>query len=109
MVARAVDERDRSVVMRHEEFTIGEAFWTTTGPYRCTDVGTRTIVAVQMGPRPIVHHESLGDEHLATTVVVDDPSWLNGPPYAVAETVFDEDDLDGCYRTEAEMRATQDD
>lgn len=94
--------------MRHEEFAIGETFWTTTGPYRCTDVGTRTIVAVQTGPRAIIQQESVGDERRATTVVVDDPSWLNGPPYAVAEMVFDEDDLDGCYRTEAEMLATQD-
>jgi hypothetical protein len=30
---------------------------------------------------------------------------LNGPPYGVAEIVFDEDDLIACYRTEAEMRA----
>jgi hypothetical protein len=22
--------------------------------------------------------------------------WLNGPPYAVAESVFDEDDFEGC-------------
>ena len=84
--------------MRHEDFTIGEAFWTAGGPYRCTDVGTRTIVAVHLGPRMIVQQESVGDEHRATTVVVDDPSWLNGPPYAVAEVVFDEDDLADCYR-----------
>jgi hypothetical protein len=56
----------------------------------------------------IVQRESLGDER-GTTVVVDDPSWLNGPPYAAAEMVFDEDDLAGCYRTETEMRARQDD
>jgi hypothetical protein len=37
--------------------------------------------------------------------IADDPSWLNGPPYAVAELVFDENDLAGCYRTEAEIRA----
>jgi hypothetical protein len=30
------------------------------------------------------------DEHL------DDPSWYNGPPYAVAECVFDEYDQEGC-------------
>jgi hypothetical protein len=93
--------------MRHEEVTIGETFWTATGPCRCTDVGTRTIVAVQMGPRAIVQQESVGDDHRSTTVVVDDPSWLNGPPYAVVEVVFDEDDLAGCYRTEAEMRGAE--
>ena len=95
--------------MRPEDFTIGETFWATAGPYRCTDVGTRTIVAVHIGPRAIVQQESVGDEHRATRVVVDDPSWLNGPPYAVVEVVFDEDDLAGCYRTEAEMRTAQGD
>ncbi len=28
--------------------------------------------------------------------MVNDPSWFNGPPYAVAECVFDEDDIEGC-------------
>ena len=92
--------------MRHGDFTIGETFWATAGPYRCTDVGTRTIVAVHLGPIVIVQQESVGDEHRSRTVAVDDPSWLNGPPYAVVEMVFDEDDLEGCYRTEAEMRAS---
>lgn len=91
--------------MRHEDFSIGETFWTSAGPHRCTDVGTRTIVAVHTGPQIIVQQESVGDERRSTTVVSDDPSWLNGPPYAVAEVVFDEDDLAVCYRTEAEMRA----
>jgi hypothetical protein len=95
--------------MRHEEFVIGEAFWTATGAHRCTDVGTRTIVAVKMGPRAIVRQESVGDERRSATVIIDDPSWLNGPPYAVAELVFDENDLAGCYRTEAEIRVTHDD
>jgi hypothetical protein len=94
--------------MRHEEFIIGQTFWTATGPHRCTDVGTRTIVAVHMGPRTIVQRESL-DHEPGTTVVVDDPGWLNGPPYAAAEMVFDEDDLAGCYRTETDMRARQHD
>jgi len=26
--------------------------------------------------------------------------WFNGPPYAVAEIVFDEDDLEGCSLTQ---------
>ena len=66
-------------------------------------------MAVHLGPRVIVQQESVGDEHRATPVVVDDPSWLNGPPYAVAEVVFDEDDLADCYGTEADLRAAQGD
>ncbi|HJY34937.1 MAG TPA: hypothetical protein VJ260_08790 [Vicinamibacterales bacterium] len=34
--------------MEHSDFHIGEAFWTATGEWRCTDVGTRTIVAVKI-------------------------------------------------------------
>jgi len=44
---------------------------------RCTDIGTRVIVAIRIDDHP------------------DDPSWYNGPPYAVAESVFDEYDQQG--------------
>lgn len=63
--------------MTFDEFRIGMEFYTHTGKWRCTDVGTRVIVAIRLD------HE-------------DDPSWYNGPPYAVAESVFDEDDFEGC-------------
>ncbi len=38
-----------------------------------------------------------------TKRIDDDPSWLNGPPYTVEEVVFDENELLGCFRTEAEL------
>lgn len=63
--------------MSHAEFSIGCEFLTATGCWRCSDVGTRTIVAIK-----------LDLDH--------DPSWYSVPPYAVAEHVFDEYDLDGC-------------
>ena len=63
--------------MRLEDFKIGYEFKTETGTWRCTDVGTRTIIAIK-----ISDHE--------------DASWFSGPPYAVAETVFDEDDREIC-------------
>lgn len=61
--------------MRHADFVIGCEFRCGGRAWRCTDVGTRTIVAVQLG-QPT--------------------SWYAGPPYAVVETVFDENDLPGC-------------
>lgn len=64
--------------MEHSDFGIGKEFRTETGTWRCTDIGTRTIIAIKVSDR-------------------DDPSWFNGPPYAVAEIVFDEDDLEGCW------------
>ena len=60
--------------MKHSDFQIGLEFYSATGKWRCTDVGTRVIVAIKLE----------GDKR----------NWI-GPPYSVAETVFDEYDLDG--------------
>ncbi|MFX1684898.1 DUF29 domain-containing protein [Paraburkholderia sp. A1RO-5L] len=59
----------------HDEFQIGMEFYTESGRWRCTDVGTRTIAAVKVedGPEAV-------------------------PPYSVAEHVFDEYDFGGLYR-----------
>jgi hypothetical protein len=63
-----------------------------SGPRRasfiCTDIGSRVIVAMQI-----------------TDDVRSDSSWLNGPPCALAELVFDEDDQVACYMSEAAMLA----
>ena len=59
------------------DFVVGGTFWCGGQPWRCTDIGTRVITAIKLNQD-------------------DDPSWYNGPPYAVAELVFDEDDQLGC-------------
>ena len=66
--------------MQHADFRIGLEFYTATGKWRCTDIGTRTIVAIKLD------HD-------------DDPTWYNGPPYAVQEHAFNEHDLKGCALT----------
>ena len=67
--------------MKHSDFYIGLEFFASAGfAWRCTDVGIRTITAI---------HIEEGR----------DASWYNGPPYPVAETVFDEHDLPGCHRS----------
>jgi hypothetical protein len=66
------------MAMKHEEFTIGMEFMNGGKRWRCTDKGSRTVIAICLDAHP------------------DDPSWYNGPPYAVAETVFDEYDLVTC-------------
>ncbi|MFZ1641356.1 MAG: antitoxin VbhA family protein [Candidatus Contendobacter sp.] len=63
--------------MQHTDFEIGLEFECGGRRWRSTDLGTRTVIAI-----PLEYPE--------------DPSWYNGPPYAVAETVFDEYDLEGC-------------
>jgi hypothetical protein len=74
--------------MKHSDFKIGREFLTETGRWRCTDVGKRTIAAIKLD------HD-------------DDPTWYNGPPYAVVEHVFDEYDLEGL--SPAPKRRTYDD
>jgi len=35
--------------------------------------------------------------------MTNDESWFNGPPFAVAEHVFDEHDIETCYATKEEL------
>lgn len=67
--------------MKHGDFKIGIVFKTNGGTWRCTDIGTRTVIAIK-----------IPDSH--------EVSWLNGPPYAVSEIVFDENDLEACIPNE---------
>lgn len=92
--------------MNRQDFAIGESFWTDAGEFRCTDIGTRVIVAVQCGPTAVVMVDSDGE---ISTRLDDDPSWLTGPPYAVEELVFDEDDMVVCFRTAADLAADRQD
>ncbi|CZV09937.1 hypothetical protein K1J23_04010 [Enterobacter hormaechei] len=70
--------------MKIADFQIGMRFLTCTAQlWQCTDVGIRTILAIEIDPSR--------DEH-----------WYNGPPYAVPEEVFDETSIRTCYRSEKE-------
>jgi len=55
-------------MMKRDDFQIGLEFYTGAGKWRCTDIGTRVIVAIKLDKT--------------------DESWYNGPPYAVAEAVL---------------------
>lgn len=68
--------------MKHSDFHIGLEFVAMAGFWwRCTDVGTRTITAVQLDRD-------------------DDPNWYRGPPYIAVEVVFDEHEIAACHLTE---------
>ncbi len=73
--------------MKHSEFSIGTEFYLGDATWRCTDVGTRTIAAIRIDQVTVTHSDGKGNT--TSEVVKDDPSWFNGPPYAVAESVFD--------------------
>lgn len=64
--------------MEHNEFRIGTKFFCGGSVWKCTDIGTRTILAIRL---------DLKDEF---------EGWYVGPPYHVAEHVFDEYDIVGC-------------
>ncbi len=69
--------------MKHSDFHIGLEFMGIAGFWwRCTDVGKRTIVAIQL--------------------YRDIPHWYSGPPYIAKEVVFDEHEIAACHRTEEE-------
>jgi hypothetical protein len=95
--------------MEFSDFAIGETFWTHFGAFRCTDVGTRVVVAVKLGPREIGRAEKVDGALRITKRIDGEASWLNGPPYAVEEVVLDENELLGCFRTEAERLADGED
>jgi hypothetical protein len=82
--------------MNLQEFQIGQEFWCGARRWRCTDVGTRVVAAICLEPHEVVEVSQEAGER---RYVTDDPSWFNGPPYAVAETLFDEDDQRACSKT----------
>ena len=89
-------------MMKHSDFSMGTVFWTGSGKWRCTDIGTRTIVAIHLDPVEVVQGPSEKEIYLLTEVQAAEDGWFDGPPYAVGESVFDENDLEGCYFTQEE-------
>lgn len=90
--------------MKREEFKIGHRFKCGSRVWMCTDVGTRIISAVCLTVSrandwarslPEEIQDKMWEESETSTPEVD-PSWLKGPPYALAESVFDEYDQQGC-------------
>ena len=75
-------EGGSDLAMQHADFTIGTEFETSTGQrWRCTDVGQRTILAIELRPEL-------------------DPAWFIGPPYSLEEVVFDEQDIASAFRSQ---------
>jgi len=85
--------------MKHSDFQIGTVFFTAGGKWCCTDVGTRTIAAINIGKVTAVT-SSAGGENRTTRILNEEQAkkegWFDGPPYAVAERLFDESDIEGC-------------
>jgi hypothetical protein len=85
--------------MNHNDFTIGLEFWSGKKRWRCTDTGTRVITAICLEPREMVRSEidpTDSTKRILANFISNDPRDLNGPPYAICEFVFDEDDIEAC-------------
>jgi hypothetical protein len=81
--------------VEHSGFKIGGTFWCGGTLWRCTDIGMRTIVAIRLD-HVEVGSDSLERRRVLGRAEAEAEGWFNGPPYAVAESVFDEDDIEGC-------------
>lgn len=92
--------------MEHDEFRIGLEFWMSGSQWRCTDVGTRVIVAIRIDSVDVT---TLKDgvtttRRLSRVEAEADGSFI-GPPYKVAELVIDEYDMEACSLTRDEDEA----
>ncbi len=92
--------------MDHSEFAIGRGFWCSDRRWRCTDIGRRVIVAIRVDETTVVSLDT--ETRIETSGTIDTEEaeregWFDGPPYAVAECVFDEYDLEGCTLTAQEQ------
>jgi len=87
--------------MKHEEFRIGETFWCGGRNWSCTDIGTRTIVAICLD-RVDVGSTSRELVRTLNRAEAEAGGWFNGSPYAVVEHVFDEDGIVDCSTSPTE-------
>ncbi len=78
--------------MKHSDFKMGMEFMMNEELWRVTDIGTRTIIAIRLG------NITIGGTKTRTMnrIEAEAEGWFNGPPYAVQELVFDEDDFEAC-------------
>jgi hypothetical protein len=86
--------------MRREDFYIGIEFYCNLNKYRCTDIGTRTIIAIRIDSVLVKCVNSANKQkefiHL-NQQEAEKNGWFIGPPYGIQEIVFtDEDDLPDC-------------
>ncbi len=89
--------------MQHSEFNIGGDFCCGGRQWRCTDIGTRTIIAIRIDSVEV--GSSMPERRRSLShAEAEAEGWFNGPPYAVAESVFNENDIEGCSPEPEETR-----
>ena len=85
--------------MTPKDFHIGLEFWCCGKLWRCTDIGSRVVIAISLEEHEVVSSEqdtNAPGKRIERRYMSSDPIWLDGPPYGVVEHVFDEDSLKVC-------------
>ena len=65
--------------------------------WRCTDVGSRTILAIRIDKVTVPGGRILGQAEAEAQGL------FNGPPYVLAEYCFDEEDIEGCSAVDSSV------
>lgn len=86
--------------MRQEDIAIGQDFYSDGNRWRCTDIGTRTVAAIRLDKEALTSFTGASTQRTRTLLrdEAESAGLFNGPPYAVAEVLFDEDSMEGCDR-----------
>jgi len=83
--------------VQHSQFHGGLEFWCGARRFRCTDIGSRVVIAIRVDGADIAMAENGRTEtRCLSGAEAQAQGWFSGPPYAVAECVFDENDLEAC-------------
>ncbi len=84
--------------MKHADFRIGEEFLLGSATWLVTDIGSRTIIAIQVDhvDKTTYDPETGTMRMTLTREEAKAEGWFNGPPYALHERVFDELDQKEC-------------
>lgn len=98
--------------MQLSDFTIGRKFYLAGKAYQCTDVGSRVAIGVPLNaevgsasPAELKAGTPGKDIRTLSEEQTREAGWLAGPPYALAEMVFDEDDMQHCSLSPAVEQA----
>lgn len=93
--------------MKLIDFVIGEVFRCSERLWRCTDIGTRVVLAIRID-QVEVGGIADGVPKIFRTLAYNEAEaegWFKGPPYAVAESVFDENNMSACFRVSSPTMA----
>ncbi len=84
--------------LKHADFRIGQEFLLGSATWRVTDIGSRTVVAIQVDHvDKTVYDAGTGTIRIMLTrEEAENEGWFNGPPYALVEHAFDEFDQKEC-------------